>query len=80
LKELFTQAASKSVFPSVNCLETSLIFSEAGLLSKEFTQGICDTQFIAARVDAEKRGFKIFQQNALDCNRFEFLECVVRVA
>ena len=56
------------------------MFSEAGILSKDFTQGICDTQFIAARVDAENRGFKIINQNKLDCNRFEFMECVVRVA
>ena len=28
----------------------------------------------------EKRGFKVHEQLALDCNRFEFLECFVRLA
>ena len=50
------------------------------MLTKEFTQGIADTQFIASRVDVDKRGYKIFNQNALSCNRFEFLECLVRWA
>mgnify|MGYP002636771003 CR=1 FL=1 len=41
--------------------------------------GILDTQFIAARTDAENRGMKQYNQ-VYDINRFEFLEALVRVA
>ena len=51
-----------------------------GILDKVFTQGICDTQFIASRTDAEKKNNKTYGQTALDINRFEFLECIVRIA
>ena len=80
LKQLFTQAAAKSTFPTVSQMESGVLFHDAEILTKDFTQGICDTQFIAARVDVDNRGFKIFNQQKLDCNRFEWLECVVRTA
>ncbi len=39
-----------------------------------------DTQFIASRVDVQKNNFKCYNQNKMDCNRFEFFETMVRVA
>ena len=80
LKDIFVHAAAKSDFPCVSSLEACLLMNNCDMLTKEFTQGIADTQFIASRVDVDKRGFKIFNQNALSCNRFEFLECIVRWA
>ena len=53
---------------------------DCGFIDKYFTQGICDTQFIASRVDVEKRNYKVYHQNILDCNRFEFFEFLIRVA
>jgi hypothetical protein len=57
------------------------MFQACDLLDNKYlTMGILDTQFIASRVDVAKNNYKVYNQNPLDCNRFEFFETVVRVA
>ena len=81
LKDLYSQIGAKSSYPCVSQLESGMIINDSALLdSKQLTQGIMDTQFIASRVDIEKRNNKVYNQNILDCNRFEFFEFLVRVA
>lgn len=80
MKNVYNEIAARSNFPCISCLEFGVLFAEADLLDAKFTQGIMDTQFIASRVDVAKNNHKVQGQNVLDCNRFEFLECFVRIA
>jgi hypothetical protein len=59
LKEIFTHLSVKSNFPGISPNDFCDLMARCGLAdNKTCTQGIIDTQFIASRVDAEKRGFK----------------------
>jgi hypothetical protein len=41
-------------------VEFGIPFAECDILDSKFTQGILDTQFIAARTDVSKAGFKVY--------------------
>lgn len=84
LKEVYLTTAARSVFPCITIqdfaeLMMKLDIPESGA-DDTCTQGIIDTQFIAARTDAEKKGNKLHNQAGIDINRFEFFEALVRVA
>ena len=64
----------------ISKLEFGNLIQSTDIFDKDFTQGICDTQFIACYIDTHNKNLKISGQNGLVINRFEFLEAIVRIS
>ncbi len=61
LNEVFINLSIKSLaYPNCSQIEFGNLIAACGILDAKFTQGICDTQFIASKVDVDKRNFKTF--------------------
>ena len=80
MKNVFLTLSARDHYPTMTNHDLAELLNDAKLLDDyNLSFGIFDIEFISARTDADKRGFKLWNQNYNEINRLEFLEVLVRI-
>jgi hypothetical protein len=59
LKDVYLTVACHSDYPCIASTDFTIFAHESELLDEQLTVGIVETQFIASRVDLDKRNLKV---------------------